>query len=284
MLAVPLVCLIIFSYVPMYGVLIAFKDYKVKLGILGSPWVGLKYFEFFVSSPIFFNILRNTLLLNLYSILAGFPVPIMLAIMLNEVRTRAFKKTVQTITYAPIFLSTVIVIGMVIQIFSYSGLINNFLVILGMNRIDYLGRTIMFRHLFVWSGVWQGAGYAAVIYIAALAGVDPCLYEAALLDRATRLQKIIHIDIPTIMPIIVIQLILSSGSILSIGFEKVYLLQNPVNTSVSEVISTYVYKVGLQQGEFSYGTAVGLFNSIINLIMLFGANWIARMAGEASLW
>lgn len=284
MLSIPVACLIIFSYVPIYGILMAFKDYKVKMGIIGSPWVGLKYFSMFVSSPLFFQVMRNTLLINLYAIAVGFPIPIMLAIMLNEIRVRAFKKAIQTITYAPYFLSTVIVVGMVVQLFSYSGIINTILHTLGLDRVDYMGKSYAFRHLYVWSGIWQSAGYGAIIYIAALAGVDPCLYEAALLDRATRIQKIIHIDIPAILPIIVIQLILTSGSILNIGFEKAYLLQNPINISISEVISTYVYKIGLVNGEFSYGTAVGLFNSIINLVMLVCVNWLARRVGETSLW
>jgi putative aldouronate transport system permease protein len=284
MLFIPLVCLIIFSYVPMCGILLAFKDYKVKMGILGSPWVGLKYFKMFVSSPLFLQILRNTLMLNLYMIAVGFPIPIAFAIMLNEIKHKNFKKTIQTIIYAPYFLSTVIVIGMVYQLFSYSGIINTLLKTLGMERVDYLGKSFMFSHLYVWSGVWQCSGYGTVIYIAALAGVDPNLYEAALLDGASRLQKINHIDIPAILPIIVIQFILTSGSILSIGFEKVYLLQNAINISISEVISTYVYKIGLVNGEFSYGTAVGLFNSVVNLLLLVSVNWFARRVGETSLW
>jgi len=284
LLLLPFISLIIFEYIPMYGILMAFKEYKVSKGIWGSPWVGLKYFEMFFTSPNFSQLLRNTITLSLYAFLAGFAFPILLALMLNEIRLMAFKKFVQTVTYVPYFLSTVVVIGLVMQVFSYSGILNSILYSFGVEKVDYLAKPMMFQHLYVWSGIWQHTGYAAIIYIAALAGVDTSLYEAALLDGASRLKKIIHIDIPSILPVIVILFILNAGGILSVGFEKAYLLQNPVNTSVSEVISTYVYKIGLKNAQYSFGTAVGLFNSVVSLVMIIGVNWIARKVNETSLW
>jgi putative aldouronate transport system permease protein len=262
----------------------AFKEYKVSLGIWGSPWVGFKYFEMFFTSPNFSQLLKNTITLSLYSFLASFAFPILLALMLNEIRLMAFKKFVQTVTYIPYFLSTVVIIGMVMQVFSYSGIMNSLMHSFGLEKVDFLAKPMMFQHLYVWSGIWQTTGYGAIIYIAALAGVDTSLYEAALLDGASRLKKIIHIDIPSILPVIVILFILHAGGILSVGFEKAYLLQNPVNTSISEVISTYVYKVGLQNAQYSFGTAVGLFNSVVSLTMIIIVNWIARRVNETSLW
>ncbi|MDF2650324.1 MAG: binding-protein-dependent transport system inner rane component [Paenibacillus sp.] len=284
LLALPLLSLIIFEYIPMYGILMAFKEYKVSLGIWGSPWVGFKYFEMFFTSPNFSQLLKNTITLSLYSFLASFAFPILLALMLNEIRLMAFKKFVQTVTYIPYFLSTVVIIGMVMQVFSYSGIMNSLMHSFGLEKVDFLAKPMMFQHLYVWSGIWQTTGYGAIIYIAALAGVDTSLYEAALLDGASRLKKIIHIDIPSILPVIVILFILHAGGILSVGFEKAYLLQNPVNTSISEVISTYVYKVGLQNAQYSFGTAVGLFNSVVSLTMIIIVNWIARRVNETSLW
>ncbi|WP_246067230.1 ABC transporter permease [Paenibacillus koleovorans] len=284
LLALPFLSLIIFEYIPMYGILIAFKEYKVSRGIWGSPWVGFKYFEMFFTSPSFSQLLRNTLTLSLYDFLASFSFPIVLALMLNEIKSMAFKKFVQTVTYIPYFLSTVVVIGLVMQVFSYGGIMNSILHAIGLAKVDYLSKPMMFQHLYVWSGIWQRTGYAAIIYIAALASVDTSLYEAALLDGASRLKKIIYIDIPSILPVIVILFILNAGHILSVGFEKAYLLQNPVNTSVSEVISTYVYKIGLQNAQYSFGTAVGLFNAVVSLVMIIGVNWIARRVNETSLW
>ena len=284
MLLLPVVGLIIFAYWPMYGILLAFKQYKVKLGIIGSPWVGMKYFNQFFSSPMFKQLIWNTFTVSIYSMVAGFPFPILLALMLNEVANLKLKKTIQTITFAPYFLSTVIVCGMLFQIFGWSGIMNTVLQPLGVPRTDYLAIPTAFRHLYVWSGVWQGSGYSAVLYIAALAGVDPELYDAAKLDGASRIQKIVHIDLPSILPIIIITLILSSGGILSVGYEKAYLLQNNINIGLSEVISTYVYKMGLVQAQYSFGTAVGLFNSVISLTMITIVNLIARHVGETSLW
>ncbi len=284
LLLLPIAYLIIFHYIPLSGIVLAFKKYYVKEGIWGSPWIGFRYFEQFFRSPLFFVLLRNTVVLSLYAFLAGFPFPIALALMLNEIRALRFKKFVQTITFAPYFISVVVMMGMVIQLFAYHGLINGFLKYLDIEPVNYLAVPSMFRHLYVWSGIWQATGYSAIIYIAALAAVDPNLYEAALIDGATRFQKIRHIDIPSIMPVIIILLILNSGTILSVGFEKAFLLQNPVNNSVSEVISTYVYKVGLVDAQYAFGTAVNLFNSVITILMIVMVNVIARRISETSLW
>ena len=284
LLLLPIAYLVIFHYIPLSGIVLAFKKYYVKEGIWGSPWIGFRYFEQFFRSPLFFVLLRNTILLSLYAFLAGFPFPIALALMLNEVGALRFKKFVQTITFAPYFISVVVMMGMVIQLFAYHGLINGFLKHVGLEPVNYLAVPSMFRHLYVWSGIWQATGYSAIIYIAALAAVDPNLYEAALIDGASRFQKIRHIDIPGIMPVIIILLILNSGTILSVGFEKAFLLQNPINNSVSEVISTYVYKVGLVDAQYAFGTAVNLFNSVITILMIVMVNVLARRVSETSLW
>lgn len=281
---VPVILVIVFSYVPMYGITLAFKDYSIRDGILGSPWVGFKYFGQFFRSPNFVLLLKNTLLLSIYSLVASFPIPIILALALNEVRSQKFKKTVQMITYAPYFISTVILVGMLIQILSTRGIVNHFLSLLGIPATDFMGKSDLFRSIYVWSGVWQGSGYSAIIYIAALSAVDPSLYEAATIDGITRIKKIIYIDFPTILPTITLLLIMSVGGIMSIGYEKVYLMQNNLNSITSEIISTYVYKIGLINGQYSFSTAVGLFNSVINFILLFTVNQIARKTGETSLW
>lgn len=284
-LLLPVACVVIFSYVPMYGIVLAFKNYRPNKGILGSPWVGMKYFNQFFNSPSFLLLLKNTLILSLYSLLASLPVPILLALCLNEVRIPWFKKTVQMVTYAPYFISTVVMVGMLIQLMSIrSGFFNHLIQIFGGAPVDFMAIPSLFRTIYVFSGVWQGMGYSAVIYIAALSNVDPQLYEAAIIDGANRLQKIIHIDIPAILPTIVLMLIMSLGNVMSIGAEKVYLMQNNLNLSTSEIISTYVYKIGLINGQFSLSTAVGLFNSVINFVLIVIVNTIARRLGDTSLW
>ena len=284
-LLIPVACVVIFSYVPMYGIVLAFKNYRPNKGILGSPWVGMKYFNQFFNSPSFLLLLKNTLILSLYSLLASLPVPILLALCLNEVRIPWFKKTVQMVTYAPYFISTVVMVGMLIQLMSIrSGFFNHLIQIFGGTPVDFMAIPSLFRTIYVFSGVWQGMGYSAVIYIAALSNVDPQLYEAAIIDGANRLQKIIHIDIPAILPTIVLMLIMSLGNVMSIGAEKVYLMQNNLNLSTSEIISTYVYKIGLINGQFSLSTAVGLFNSVINFVLIVIVNTIARRLGDTSLW
>ncbi|MCU6797849.1 ABC transporter permease subunit [Paenibacillus sp. WQ 127069] len=281
----PLLYLIIFKYIPMFGAQIAFKDYNVVKGMLGSPWVGLKHFEQFFQSPNFPVLIQNTLFLNLYALLVGFPAPIILALALNELRQGLFKKTVQMVTYAPYFISTVVMVSMIIIFLSPRvGFAGSVLKALDMESVNILGLPELFRHIYVWSDVWQHTGYGAIIYMAALAGINPQLYEAAKVDGASRLQKIFNIDIPGIMPAAVILLILNVGQLMNVGFEKVFLLQNPLNTGTSEVISTYVYKIGLIGANFSFSAAIGLFNSVINLILLLFVNFIARKSSETSLW
>ena len=284
-LLIPVVLVITFSYVPMYGITLAFKDYRAKLGILGSPWAGLKYFKQFFNTPNFSLLLKNTLSLSVYSLVWSFPAPILLALAVNEVRQKWFKKTVQMITYAPYFISTVVLVGMMIRLTNARyGLISRMIQLFGGQPVDLMSIPSMFKPLYVFSGVWQGMGYSSVIYIAALSSADPSLYEAAIIDGANRLQKIIHIDIPTILPTVTLLLIMSVGNIMSVGAEKVYLMQNNLNLIESEIISTYVYKIGLISGQFSLSTAVGLFNSVVNFILLFAVNKLAQKIGETSLW
>jgi putative aldouronate transport system permease protein len=276
---------LLFKYIPMLNAVIAFKDYNVVKGIWGSPWVGFKHFQLFFGNPVFWVLVKNTFYLSLYALVVGFPIPILLALGLNEIRNGAFKRTVQLVTYAPYFISTVVLVSMIILLLAPRlGIANLILGALGFPAINFLGRPDMFRSIYVWSDVWQNAGYAAVIYLAALAGVDPALYEAAKVDGASRIQKIIYIDLPGIMPTVVIILILSVGSLMAVGFEKTYLLQNPLNLGTSEVIATYVYKIGLLNANFSFATAVGLFNSVINLVLLLLVNTFAKRIASTSLW
>ena len=279
-----LVYVLIFSYGPMYGIQIAFKNYKGALGIWGSKWVGFKHFIDFFNGYYFWDLLKNTLALSLYSLVTGFPIPIIVALILNETAPK-LKKAAQTILYAPHFISMVVLCGMVITMFSKeSGVVNTILEALGMERIYFMGEPGAFRHLYVWSGVWQQMGWNAIIYIAALSSVDPSLHEAAAIDGATRMQRIIHINIPTIMPTIIITLIMAVGSLVSVGYEKAYLLQTSLNIDTSEIISTYVYKRGIVDANYSFSTAVGLFNNIINIIMLCLANTISRKVSDTSLF
>lgn len=281
----PVLYLLIFKYIPMGGVQIAFKNYSVVQGIWGSPWVGLKHFEAFFNSPNFWLLIKNTIGISFYSLIAGFPIPILLALALNEIRTGYFKKTVQMVTYAPHFISTVVMVSIIILMLSpHVGVVDRVFDFFGLPMTNFLGIPEYFKSIYVWSGVWQGMGYSSIIYIAALAGVDPSLYEAARMDGASRIKKILHIDIPSLIPVVVIMLILSLGSIMGVGFEKIFLMQNPLNTSASEVISTYVYKVGLIGANFSFSSAVGLFNSIINLILLVVVNGVSRKISKNSLW
>jgi putative aldouronate transport system permease protein len=276
---------VIFRYIPMANAVLAFKDYSLVLGIWGSPWVGFKYFQMFFNNPVFWTLMRNTLGLSLYALIVGFPIPILLAIFLNEIKDGIFKRTVQMVTYAPYFISIVIMVSMLIQLFSPRlGIVNIVLAKFGLEQINFLGMPKLFPSIFVWSGVWQYSGYSAIIYLAALAGVDPQLYEAAKIDGASRIQKILNIDLPGIMPVVVILLILNVGSLLGVGFEKVYLLQNPLNLETSEVIATYVYKIGLLNSNFSFATAVGLFNSVVNMTLLVIVNFFAKRVSETSLW
>ncbi len=279
-----LIYVLIFCYQPMYGLQIAFKDYKGVYGIVGSPWVGLTHFISFFKGYYFWRLMKNTLILSLYSMLVSFPFPILLALLLNEV-TPKIRKVSQTILYAPHFISTVVMVGMINVMFSPSiGIVNHAIAALGGDRIYFLAQPGVFRHMYVWSGVWQGTGWGAVIYIAALAGVSPELHEAATIDGASRLQRVIHINLPSILPTIMILLIMRIGSLVNVGYEKVYLLQNDLNQEVSEVISTYVYKRGILNTSYSFTSAVGLFNNLINVALLLLANAFSRKATDTSLF
>ncbi|MCI1774943.1 MAG: ABC transporter permease subunit [Paenibacillus lautus] len=281
----PVLYFIIFKYLPMANAVLAFKNYNVMKGIWGSPWVGTQYFEMFFRNPAFVTLIKNTLYISFYQLIVGFPIPILLALALNEVKSARFKKTVQMVTYAPYFISTVVMVSIIMLFLSPRlGIVNTIAGALGFEAVNYLGEPGMFRTIYVLSDVWQTMGYSAVIYLAALAGVDPSLYEAAKVDGANRFQKILNVDLPGILPAAVIILILSVGNIMALGFEKMYLLQNPLNLSSSEIISTYVYKIGLLNANYSFATAVGLFNSLINLVLLLIVNAIAKRASNTSLW
>lgn len=284
-ISLPLLYLFIFKYIPMTGIVIAFKDYNVVQGMWGSPWVGFKYFNQFFDSPNFWLYIKNTLGISLYGLIVGFPAPIILALALNEIRTGFFKKSVQMVTYAPYFISTVVMVSIIIvNLTPNVGMVSRFFALLGVADTNFMGNPALFKSIYVLSDVWQMTGYGAIIYIAALAGVNPELYESAKVDGASRFQKILRIDLPSILPVAVIMLILNLGNIMKLGFEKIYLMQNPLNLNSSEVISTYVYKVGLLGSNFSFSTAIGLFNSIVNLMLLILVNYIARKLTENSLW
>ena len=274
----------IFCYGPMYGVQIAFKDYSTKLGIWGSPWVGLDNFVRFLKYPDTWQLLKNTLRLSLYGYV-GTPITIALALMINELNVRWFKKTIQMISYAPHFLSTVVVCSMVTLFADRStGLFNNIIELFGGTRQAWLSVPGAFGHLYTWSGVWQGVGFGTIIYLATLAGVSDEQLEAAEIDGANRLQRIWHVKLPAITPTIVILLIMSTSGLLNVSFEKVFLLKNDLNSEVSNVISTYTYELGLLQGQFSYSAAIGLFNNIFNVLILCVVNMIAKRVSEVSLW
>ncbi len=284
MLLPAVVYVVIFNYVPLYGIQIAFKNFKGSLGIAKSSWVGFKHFADFFGAFNFWQLISNTLILSLYSLLVSFPLPIIVALIMNELKPK-MKKFSQTVLYAPHFISMVVLVGMITAMFSKnSGVVNTVLEALGMERYYFLGEPKAFRHLYVWSGIWQNVGWNSIIYIAALSGVDTSLHEAAEVDGATRLQRIIHINLPCILPTVIIMLIMAVGGIASVGYEKVYLLQNDLNVEVSEVISTYVYKRGIVSGNYSFSTAVGLFNNVINVTLILIANAISRKVSETSLF
>ncbi|SDD70170.1 putative aldouronate transport system permease protein [Paenibacillus sp. UNCCL117] len=274
----------LFHYAPMAGAIIAFKNYTPARGILESPWVGLANFKDFFESVYLWRLIRNTLTINLYELLIGFPAPIILALLLNEVRSRIFKRSVQTITYLPHFISVVVAVGMVLDFFASDGIINSLVTGLGGKPTSYMTEPNLFYSIFVGSNIWQHLGWKSIIYLAALSAIDPSLYEAANVDGAGRWAKLKHITLPGIMPIIVIMLILQIGSMMSVGFEKVMLMYNPSIYETADVISTFVYRKGLQDMNYSYSTAVGLFNSAINFTLLLLANTISRKVSENSLW
>lgn len=275
----------LFAYKPMYGILIAFKDFRIKRGVWGSEWVGLANFERMFQSYWFPVILKNTLTISALSLLIGFPIPILLALLLNEVKKNKFRGLVQTVSYAPHFISTVVMCGMLVLFLSpTNGFINKFINFLGFESVFFMQSPGMFKWVYVISGVWQGAGWSSIIYYAALSGVDKALLEAADIDGASRLQKIWYINIPEILPTIVVMLILQCGSLLSVGYEKAYLLQTATNLPGSEIISTYVYKVGLEQSDFAFSTAAGLFNTVINCIILITANQLSKKVAKVGLF
>ena len=282
-----LVLLVMFAYKPMYGIIIAFKDYKNSLGIVGSPWSDplFKNFMRFFNSFQCKTTIRNTLWLSLYSMLAGFPIPIMLALMINQITAKRFRKGFQTILYLPHFISTVVMVGLLLIWLSPStGLIGTIYRIFGKEAPNLMGMASAFPSLYVWSDIWQHAGWDSIIFLAALSSIDPTLYEAATVDGASRWQKLCYIDLPLILPTACIMLILRAGNLMNVGFEKVFLMQNDLNMQTSEVIATYVYKMGLKNNQYAVSTAVNLFNNVINFVLLVLVNGVTRKLGDTSLW
>lgn len=284
MFSIPFFYFVIFHYIPMFGIIIAFKDYNVFDGIAGSDWVGLRYFAEFLSDPYFYKLIRNTIVIGIYQIIFVFPAPIILALLLNELRNRTFQRIIQTVSYLPHFLSTVVVCGILVNFLSYDGIVNQFLQALGLESIQFLMIPQWFRTIYISSEIWQGIGWGSIIYLAALTGIDPQLYEAATVDGANRWKRALHITLPGIAPTIIIMLLFSIGAIMSVSFEKVLLLSNGSNFETSDIIATYVYRRGLISSDFSYATAVGLFNSFIALFFLTIGNKISKKVSETSLW
>lgn len=284
-LLLPVVNLIIFKYIPLAGLQIAFKTFRTKAGIWNSPFVGLKHFISFFGAPSTLQIIWNTVSISIYSIAASFPFAILLAIALNECRRTKFKKAVQMMTYAPYFISTVVLVSMIGQFFDPRiGIISIILRQFGIETKNVMGEPHLFKHIYVWSGIWQGNGYSAIIYLAALAGISSETVEAAIVDGCNRFQRILHVDLPGIRPTIIMILILNMGYVMSVGFEKIFLMQTPTTLSVSEVVSTYVYRMGFQNSDFSYATAIGLINSVINLMLILIVNRLAKHLSNTSLW
>ncbi|MDE6839053.1 MAG: ABC transporter permease subunit [Acutalibacter sp.] len=281
-----LVWLLLFAYYPMYGLLIAFKDFKGKMGIMGSPWADpiFKHFEAFFSTSIAVNAIWNTVSISLLTLVVGFPVPVVFALLLNQIQNSRIRRSVQTISYAPYFLSTVVIVSIISMLFSANGLVNGLITATGSKEIFFTSLPEWFRPLYIGSSVWQTMGFNAIIYIAALVGISPEYYEAAIVDGATRFQRIMRIDLPLIMPTVILMLILNVGNIMNVGYEKAFLMQNSMNTTVSELISTYVYKVGLQQAQYSFATAVGLFNSVVNFILLLIVNLVSKRFSDISIF
>lgn len=285
MLAPCLLYYILFRYIPMFGLVIAFNRYNFADGIFGSPWVGLDNFSQFIFGPYFWRLMKNTFLTSFYDLLFGFPAPIIFALMLNELAGRKFKRLVQTVSYLPHFLSAVVVVGLMKQMLSpTSGIVNAAICALGGESINFFMEKGWFRFLYVISGIWQNFGWGAIIYIAGIAAIDPALYEAAEIDGAKRFKKMIHITIPGITPTMIILLILRMGTLLDVGYEKVLLMYNPGIYETADVISTYVYRNGIQEANYSFGTAVGLMNSVIAMILIIASNTISKRVSETSLW
>ena len=276
--------LILFNYLPMYGVQIAFRDYSAREGILHSPWVGLKHFRTFFDSYQFTDLVKNTLALSLYSLVAGFPISIIFALFLNYIGSPGFKKSAQMITYAPHFISNVVFCGMLIIFLSSDGVVSQIIQLFGGEAKNFIATPEYFRHIYVWSGVLKSTGWNSIMYISVLASVPPDLHEAAIVDGASKFKRMIYIDLPMLLPTATILLILNVGSIMNVGFEKAFLLQNSLNLDYSEIISTYVYKVGIQGGQFSYSAAIGLFNNVINFVLLILVNKFSKYLTGTSLW
>ncbi len=280
--------LLIFSYGPMYGIIIAFKDYNAVQGIWGSPWTsdfGFGHFIRFLKAYNFVTLIRNTMVISVYQLIVNAICPVVLALFVNEIQSHGFKRAVQTISYSPYFISCVIMVGMVVSFLNVDrGIINKLIKMFGGEAKMFMSDPKWFPHLYVWTGVWQGVGWASIVYLGCLANVDPCLHEAAVMDGAGRLRRIWHINLPAIIPIFTIQLILSVGNILNVGFEKAYLMQNDANLATSEIIATYAYKISLLKKQYSFGTAVGLFNAVVNIILLTSVNYISKKVGQESLW
>lgn len=289
MLFLPMLWLAVFAYIPMWGAQIAFRNYVPAGGFAGissAEWVGFDHFVRFFNSYNFWPIMRNTIVLNVYSLIAGFPLPIILALALNYAASKWFRKTVQMVSYAPYFISLVVMVGILFQILAINGLLNQLLGLVGIDPVPFMARPEYFKSIYVWSGVWQTVGFSCIIYLAALAGIDPTLHEAAILDGANKIQRMRDIDLPGILPVAIILLILNMGTLLSTGFEKIILMQNSLNRSTSEVIDSYVYWVGLGSDlpQFAYAAAIGLFKSVIGLILLYSVNLISRRLQGSSLW
>ena len=279
------VLFVLFCYLPMFGIVMAFQNYNPGLGFLKSPWVGMQWFNFFVKSAYFGRLMRNTLLISVYSILFGTPCTLAFTLLLNEIRNNAFKRTVQTITYLPHFISTVIMVSMLKMLLSFpNGVVNQTLKSINLQPVNFFQEQSMFRTLYVGSGIWQGLGWSTILYLAALTSINPELYEAAYMDGASRFQQMWHISLPGMMNTIITMLILSMGSLFSVGYEKIYLMYNSLTYETADVISTYVYRTGLESMKYSYASAIGLFNSVINFIVLLVANTISRRVSEIALW
>lgn len=275
----------VFQYGPMYGILMAFKNYRGSSSIWAAEWVGLQWFEEFFNSFYFWRLLRNTLLISLYNLIFGFPIPIIFALILSETRNAHFRKIVQTVSYLPHFISVVVVVGMLhIMLSTTNGVVNNLIRASGGQSVNFMGESEWFRPLYIGSGIWQSFGWNSIIYLAALTGIDPALYEAAYMDGANRLQKVLHVSLPGIMPTMVILLIMQLGRTMSVGYEKIILMYTPATYEVADVISTYVYRRGIVNGQFSFSTAVGLFNSVVNMALLVAVNALSRRINDVSLW
>jgi len=275
---------ILFHYMPMYGALMAFQNFRPNLGVWGSEWVGFEHFIRFFQGPFFWRLMRNTFVINIQLLVFGFPAPIILAILLNEMRNKYFKRTVQTITYMPFFLSTMVVVGIIFDFTISTGVINDIIVFFGGSRRNLMAAPNMFRPIYVTSIIWQTIGWNSIVFLAALAGIDAEQHEAAMIDGAGRFRRIWNVTLPGILPTIVIMLILRMGSMMSVGFEQIILMYSPATYETADVISTYVYRVGLLQGNFSFATAINLFNTLMNFVLIIGANAISRRVNETSLW